>query len=613
MRGFSRRAFLGGSLAALAARPTRAATRPNVVFVLCDDLGWRDTEPYGSRFFQTPAVQRLAARGLRFTNAYSASPFCSPTRASILTGQWPARLRITVPGCHLQEELLDPVTPASGPPGQRLVQPQSATRLKLEQTTLAETLRTAGYRTAHLGKWHLGWPPYGPSAQGFELVSPGGSYPGPPSYLAPHRIKEWQDGPPGEHIEDRMGRTAVDFIRAHRAEPFFLNYWMWSVHAPYQAKAADIAQSRPRVRPDDPQNCPTMGGMMTALDQNLGRLLDTLDELRLWDNTIFVFTSDNGGNMYDTVEGTTPTSNAPLRNGKGTIYEGGIRVPLIVAAPQLTRAGASSDEVVCSVDWYPTFLDLLGLPRPTGQQLDGVSLQGVLAGGKLPREAIFVHFPHTGAKGANPPATAVRSGDWKLIRYHLDNPDGSDRCELYNLRDDLGETRDLAAAQPERVRHLNALVTAHLAATAGLVPRLNPNYDPARQPVDGWQPSGDTRLTKAAGLLEIESTGADPGIWTSNLKAPAGEYRLRLRIRSASAGPAHFYWGTAQVPQFNREVRLDVPLQHDNQWQELSIPFRAAAALQSIRLDPSSAPGKLTVDWLRLERADGALLQGWEF
>lgn len=608
-------------LLAIALASTRAATpgapdQPNIIFFLADDLGWHDTSCYGSRFYQTPAIDRLAQRGMRFTNAYAANPFCSPTRASILTGQYPGRIRLTVPCCHLKEERTETVMPASAAPTVKLLTPECLTRLSLDAITIAERLREQGYATAHLGKWHLGWPPYSPEAQGFESNLPGGSYPSPPNghYFSPYHVEGFPDGPEGEHIEERMARHAIEFLETHKDQPFFLNYWLFSVHAPYQAKPELTEQSRSRIRPDDPQNCATMGGMIHTMDQCVGRVLDAVERLGLTRNTLIVFTSDNGGNMYDHVEETTPTNNSPLRNGKGTIYEGGIRVPLIASWPGIIPPGSQCDAVVSSIDYHPTLLDVLGLAPKPGQIIDGTSiLPAWKQTGPVARDAIFCHFPHIGAKNAHGPATAVREGDWKLIRFFRDAPDGADRFELYNLAADLGETRNLAAAMPERVQAMNARISAHLQATAALVPLPNPAFDPGKLPVQGWRPSAQCSLSVQDGLLRIQSTGGDPNISTADVSAPAGSLLLKLRMRSSSKGEGHVYWTTRAAPQFRRELRLDLHPQHDGAWHDYEVPFATTSALTGLRIDPSSASGLVEVESIRLGTAAGAELKSWPF
>ncbi len=473
--------FLG--LQTFAATPAK----PNIIFILADDLGWSDTTLYGqTKFHETPNIERLAQRGILFANAYAANPLCSPTRASIMTGLYPGRIGITSPVCHEPQVRLAESLTDKAPPHQPAKEAVSATRLKTEYYTLAEAFHDAGYTTGHFGKWHLGSEPYSPLQQGFDVDVP--HYPGPGpagSYVAPWKFPGGFTGKAGEHIEDRMASEAIKFLKANKDRPFFLNYWAFSVHAPFDAKKELIAKYKQRVNPNDEQRCPVYGAMVQSLDENVGRLLDTLDELKLAENTIIVFFSDNGGNMYNRVDGVTPTSNRPLRGGKATIYEGGTREPCVVVWPGKVKPGSRSDAFLSSVDWYPTLMAMTGVKPKEAVKFDGVSQTPALLGQGQPRDTLFCYFPHyvkaTGAK----PSTWVRRGDWKLIRFYCDNKDQSDRFELYDLKHDVGETNNLAAAQSATVQELNALIDGFHRDTAALVPTKNPKYDPqAKAPPD---------------------------------------------------------------------------------------------------------------------------------
>jgi len=468
-------ALVVSPVAAQSAKPPR---RPNVVFILADDLGWRDTSLYGSTFCETPNIDRLARRGMVFTQAYAANPLCSPTRASIMTGLYPARIGITAPVCHVPQEVLKETLQPKAPPHQKALACVSATRLSQDYFTLAEALKAAGYATGHFGKWHLGREPYDPLHQGFDVDVPHWPGPGPAgSYLAPWKFPDFQ-GRPGEHIEDRMAGEATGFLEANKDRPFFLNYWCFSVHSPWGAKPDLIEKYRAKARPDSPQRNPVYGAMVQSLDENVGRLVQTLDRLGLAQNTIVVFFSDNGGVHFADVEGAPVTSNAPLRGGKATIYEGGTREPCIVIWPGVTKPGSRSDALISSIDFYPTLLEMTGLaPRPS-QQLDGISIVPALRGKPLARDTVFCHFPHYIPATGNRPATCVRQGDWKLIRFHADNDDQTDRFELYNLKADLSEIKNLAGAMPDKVKELNALITEHLQQITAVVPVANPAYRP---------------------------------------------------------------------------------------------------------------------------------------
>ncbi|MCA9136015.1 MAG: sulfatase [Planctomycetales bacterium] len=521
-----------------------AEPKPNVVFILADDLGWSDTTLFGtSKFYKTPNVQRLAQRGMTFTRAYSSSPLCSPTRASVLTGLSPARHGITSPTCHLPQVIMEPEVPTTGPPNRFSTIPSSVSRLDTRYYTLAEMFKDNGYATGHFGKWHLGPEPYSPLQHGFDVDVPHHPGPGPAgSYVAPWKFQDFDHDPliPDEHLEDRMAKEAVAFLEKHKDEPFFLNYWMFSVHAPFDAKQKLIDKYRTMVDPNDPQRSPTYAAMIESMDDAVGTLLDTLDRLRIADNTIIIFTSDNGGNMYNLVDGGTATSNAPLKGGKATMYEGGVRGPAIVVQPGSIKPGSRSDEIIQSIDYYPTLLDILSIKPQPNQNFDGVSIVPALRGGKLTREGIFTYFPHApGVPDWLPPAVSVHAGDWKLIRIFYGGENGKHRYKLFNLMDDLAEQNNLADQFPEHVARLDALIEQHLVDTHAVCPLPNPKFDPSKydaaaegqatlrgssntskkprnnQPgitVAGWQPAGTCEIAVSDGVLHIESTGGDPHI-----------------------------------------------------------------------------------------------------
>ena len=477
-------AFAGLSTAALfAAAPTNPPPiRPNVIFILADDLGWADTSLYGhTKFYQTPQLDRLAKRGMTFSRAFSASPLCSPTRSAVLTGLSPARTGITTPNAHLPKVTLQAATGTNAPATLPSFMPETVTRLATTYHTIPKSLKAAGYSTGHFGKWHLGAPPYSPLQHGFDLDRPHWPGPGPAgSFVAPWKFKDFDHDPgvPDQHIEDRMAKEAVAFMEENRDRPFFVNYWMFSVHAPFDAKKALIEKHRARINPADPQRSPTYAAMIESMDDAVGTLLDTLDRLNLADKTVIIFASDNGGNMYNQIDGTTPTSNAPLRGGKATMFEGGVRTPLVVAWPGLTKANTRSDALVQSEDFYPTLLDGLRLPTAPGQIFDGVSILPALQGQPLSRDAVFTYFPHApGVPDWLPPAVAVHQGDWKLIRIFFAGEDGAHRWQLYNLRTDLGEKHNLAAREPARVKALDALIEKFLADTQAVTPVRNPAFD----------------------------------------------------------------------------------------------------------------------------------------
>ena len=476
---------LFGALLACASLPSSAAMskKPNVVFILADDLGWADTTLYGhTKLYQTPNIERLAKRGMTFTRAYSASPLCSPSRASILTGLSPARIGITQAACHLPQVLLTAVPGKKTAPGKKAIVPESATRLDTSYFTIAEALKAAGYATGHFGKWHVGPEPYSPLQQGFDVDIPHTAGPGPAgSYVAPWKFKNFDPDPgePNQHIEDRMAKEAVAFIEKHKDQPFFLNYWMFSVHVPFDAKKVLVDKYRALVNPEDPQHCPTYAAMVESMDDGVGTVIDALDRLKLTDNTIFIFLSDNGGNIHSEIDGARGTSNLPLRGGKATVFEGGIRVPCVVSIPGLVAPGSRSDAVIQGTDFYPTLLDLLALKPQPGQKFDGVSFLPALKGRPLQHPPMFTYFPHDfPVPDWLPPAIAVTDGDWKLIRLFFQGENGAHRWLLFNLHDDLGEKNDLAAKQPDRVKAMDALIENFLVDTKAVLPVRNPGFKP---------------------------------------------------------------------------------------------------------------------------------------
>lgn len=423
-------------LALAASLPAQAAARPNVIFVLADDLGWADLGCYGNRFHRTPNADRLAAEGMRFTQAYSACPVCSPTRAAIMTGRYPARYRLTdwLPG-------------RPDMPSQRLARPDLRQELPLEEVTLAELLASAGYRTASIGKWHLGGAGFEPATQGFTFSTAGDAAGSPPSYFAPYRkngrsIPGLDAAPSGEYLTDRLFEEAEQFLETSRSEPFFLYLPHYAVHTPLEAKEELIESYRNQLSAGSHGN-PIYAAMLESLDQGLGRLMAKLDELKLADNTVVVFTSDNGGLATGEGPNTPSTSNAPLRDGKGHLYEGGIRVPLLIRWPGTVRAGSVCSVPVCSIDHFPTFAELAAVPVTT--EIDGASLVPLLKEQSgLARSELYWHYPHYSNQSARP-GGAIRSGDWKLIEFFE-----TGRRELFNLKDDPSETSNRAAKEPER-------------------------------------------------------------------------------------------------------------------------------------------------------------------
>ncbi len=614
-----------------------AAAKPNVVLILADDLGWSDTTLFGTtRFYRTPNIQRLAARGMTFSRAYSASPLCSPTRASILTGLSPARHGITSPNCHTPRIVLQATPGKQAPANAKTVPVDSVSRLKTDYYTLAEALKDAGYATGHFGKWHLGHEPYSPLQHGFDVDVPHWAGPGPAgSYVAPWKFPDFDPDTPDQHIEDRMAKEAIAFMETNQDKPFFLNYWMFSVHAPFDAKQSFIEKHRGRVDPQDPQRSPTYAAMIESMDDAVGSLLDTLDRLNLSERTIIVFASDNGGNMYNEVDGTTPTSNAPLRGGKATMYEGGVRGPCTIIWPGEIDGGSRCNEIIQSSDFYPTVLEMLSLqPRP-GQKFDGISIVAALKGKPLQRDAVFTYFPHAPrVPDWLPPAVSMHQGDWKLIRIFHGGENGAHRWKLFNLATDVGEVNDLADQQPQRVQQMDELIEQFLVDTRAVRPTINPRFDPQQyrpedegksrrnntpkrkpaKPVAGWIAGKDCALEIDAGELIIRNSGKDPHM-SFRLAKPlaAGEYLLQITLSSTASGRGQFFWQEQGVtPAFFRDRSVTFDINHDGQDHRYQVAFRSDNSMPAVRLDPGQSAGLVRVKRMELTRS-GKLVYQWKF
>ncbi len=452
----------GAPLAAHAAQP-----RWNILFVLMDDLGWHDLGPYGNRFIDTPNLDRFAAQSVRFTNAYAACPVCSPTRASILTGKYPARLHLTdwIPG---RKQF----------PTARLLMPQFNQFLPVEDKTIAEVLAPRGYRTAAIGKWHLGGPGHLPTERGFG-VNIGGTAAGhPPTYFGPLELPGLSLAP-GEFLTQRLTTEGIRFMNAAPATPFFLYQAHFTVHMPLQARDEVIAKYRKR---DTGGVNPIYCAMVESADDSMGRLMQALDASGQADRTIVVFFSDNGGVRYQGAQPRPVTDNSPLRAGKGHLFEGGIREPLMIRWPGVTRAGGVIGEPVSSVDFLPTLCEAAGAPPPG--PVDGRSLVPLLHGKKQAARPLFWHYPHYSDQGGRP-AGAVRLGDWKLIEFYEDG-----RLELYHLPDDPGERRNLARKEAARAKRLHALLADWRRGVDAAMPTPNPAYDPAHagEGLTGYEP-----------------------------------------------------------------------------------------------------------------------------
>jgi arylsulfatase A-like enzyme len=430
---------------------------PNIVFVMIDDLGWMDLACQGNRLVETPHIDHFASEGLRFTDAYAAAPVCSPTRAAVITGLAPARLQITN---HI------PDRPGFTPENAVLQPAAMLNWLPAEQTTIAERLKQAGYSTGFFGKWHLagrgkaggeGNPVYYPENQGFDINIGGCTLGGPPTFFDPYRIHNLPSRKEGEYLPDRMADEAMKFLEDNRDRPFLLMLWNYTVHWPMEAPQLLLEKYKSRTGPG--LNDTRYGAMIEAMDRSFGRLLAKLDELKLRENTLVIFTSDNGG--FSGV-----ADNRPLRAGKGYLYEGGIRVPLMVRWPGVIEPGRETDEPVISMDFTPTLLEVAGVPGRQRVASDGTSLLGLFQGeDQLHRDAIYFHYPNYAWHGDNRLGGAIRRGDYKLIRNYDDQS-----VELYNLVKDLGEKKDLASEQAGLARSLDRQLGRWLQKTGAAMP-----------------------------------------------------------------------------------------------------------------------------------------------
>lgn len=451
---------------------TDASSRPlNFLFIVVDDLGYSDLACYGGDLHETPNIDRFATQGVRFTDAYAAAPVCSPTRASIMTGKYPARLHMTI----WYEASNNP------PQNRKLIPPVTIGNLPHAETTIAEVLQATGYFTAHIGKWHLGDAAHYPQTQGFDVNIGGTFWGAPPTYFYPYRGKwsqteeiryvphlEW--GSEGEYLTDRLTDEAIRTIERARDRPFFLHLAYHTVHTPIEAKEVDANHYQQKIRPGLHHTNPVYAAMVHSMDENVGRLLAKLDELGIADDTVVVLTSDNGGYVND-YRGTVVTDNYPLRSGKGSLYEGGVRVPLVVRAPGVTTPGTTCRVPIISTDFYPTVLEMANLAGDPehNRDVDGKSLLSLLKDPSeaLARDALYFHYPHY--YPTTTPVGSVRAGAWKLLEYYEDG-----HVELYNLADDLGETNNLAESMPRRADKLRGQLASWREAVDAQMPAVNP-------------------------------------------------------------------------------------------------------------------------------------------
>lgn len=448
--------------------------QPNFVFILVDDLGWADvTCNYPESFYDTPNIDKLAESGVRFTNAYSANPVCSPTRAAIMTGKHPNRVNITdwIPG--------------DDPKNRPLLGPQDRNELALEEITIAEKLKEKGYKTGFIGKWHLGDEGFFPEYQGFDINIGGHEKGSPPGgYYSPYKNPKLTDGPEGEYLTDRLTDESIRFIAENKGNPFFLYLAYYTVHTPIQAAKKHIEKyqmkreqlgldSIPHKKEGEGwtklvQEDAAYASMVAAMDENVGRIMDALNEQGLDKNTWIIFTSDNGG-LSTLRRKNAPTNNGPLRAGKGWCYEGGIRVPLIIAGPDVVNPGRIEEQPAISMDYFTTILNLAGIEH---EKNDGENLVPTLTeNNDLERDELFWHYPHYHGS-AWKPGSAILKADWKLVVHYEE-----DLAELFNLAEDPGEKKDVSEYFPEKLIELKLLLEENLADTGGQYPIPNQIFE----------------------------------------------------------------------------------------------------------------------------------------
>ena len=457
----------------------RAEGPPNILLITVDDLGWSDLGCYGADLHETPNIDDFAETGQLFTHAYAAAAICTPTRAALLTGKSPARLNMTI---WREAAINNQFT-------RKLIPPDVSANLPLEEVTLAEALKAEGYVTAHLGKWHVGDGEHFPETQGFDINVGATVWGAPPTFFYPYRgeIYDSQRFVPGlekdasgsynfdregEYLTDRLTEEAISIMEQFTEEPFFINLSYYTVHTPIEGKKELVAYYQKKLAAGMSHQNAIYAAMVHSLDESIGRLLHKLDELKLTDHTIVIFTSDNGG-FINEWDGQTVTNNAPLRSGKGALYEGGIRVPTIIRWPDVTTPGANSDFPISTQDFYPTILEMANLKGDPAQvaAFDGISLVPVLKKplADLQERALYWHYPHYYHTTA--PVNAIRQGDWKLLEFFEDN-----HIELYHLKEDVGEKNNLEKTNPEKAKELLELLNDWRKEVKAPMPRVNSEY-----------------------------------------------------------------------------------------------------------------------------------------
>lgn len=582
------------------------ATRPNVVLILIDDLGGTDLGCYGSKYHHTPHLDKLAAQGLRFTEAYASCPVCSPTRAALLTGKYPARLHLT-----------DYIPGERDPRKHRILRPEFHQELPLAETTIAELLSAHGYQCAAIGKWHLGGEGYEPQRQGFQHAVGGIDRGSVASHFAPYlregrKLPGLEPAPAGEYLADRLTSEAEKFLANNASKPFFLYLPHYAVHTPLQGKAALVDKYK-AAGSKLLQHNPQFAAMVENMDDGVGRILGKLDELKLAENTLVIFTSDNGGLATSgNPTGIPATNNAPLREGKGYLYEGGIRVPLIVRWPGHVKPDTVSDAPTSSIDLFATIADVCGV-KPA-QPVDGISIKTVFEGGPPPqRDALYWHYPHYSPQGGRP-GGAIRQGDYKLIEFYERG-----RRELFNLDQDPSESTNLIDREPERAAQMAGRLKAWLKDVSAAMPTPNPDFVPDEQADDGsltllaetadvhgvmlrYEPlphkntlgfwvrkddwaSWDFRLTKPGQFTLEILQGCGPGSEGSHVEFTVGDQHVVAEVVKTH-GFQDF------VKRSIGTITLDEPGAYTLSVKPLSKPGAAVMDLRQVRLVPVADSAK---------------------
>lgn len=603
-----------------------AQERPNILMILVDDLGWSDLGCQGSTYYKTPNIDRLAAQGMRFADAY-AMPVCSPTRASIMTGKSSARLHLTNPLGERNPAPKSPLERGKDYPWHKYITPLQIPALSLDEVTVAERLRDAGYATAIFGKWHLGGKGFEPEKQGFDVNVGAGHYAHPKTYFSPYKMDDViKDGPSGEYLTDRLTDDTIRFIQTPRAKPFFIYLSHYAVHTPIQAKPEVVARYEKTSGPSNPQNNPEYAAMIDSLDQGVGKVMDALKSSGQDQNTIVVFVSDNGGVIHTFGGNEKVTSNLPLRSGKGTLWEGGVRVPMIVRWPGIIAPGSvCSTPVICS-DFYPTFCELAGAPVKTGAdtELDGESLIPLLKnpGTTLKRTALCWFYPHNNE--FTDACSSIRQGNMKLIRFY------GGPVKLFNLKDDIGESNDLAVQYPELVNELGGQLEQwlnHVGAWEmvenpqynplmhehGIYPAFDPQKDGAElvaewnfngESTEGWEAQGKTILSTRGGKMTVASQDRSSMESPVELATP-GTYVLQAKVREhgIKKGACVLFWKNSSE-EYDRNRRIQFALAHGADEHTVAALFRVKNPADSLRFEPAMAEGSVEFDWIRIYKTN---------